>query len=61
MTSVENPAIEPTAPIAPPKRRIVLIAAVLGAFVSLFLAFFLEYLGRMKERESSISRNSQEG
>lgn len=61
MSSVENPTVEPTAPVAPRKKQIVVIAAVLGAFVFLFLAFFLEYLGRMKERESSISRNSKEG
>lgn len=61
MSSVENPAVEPRAPIATPKRLIIVIAAVLGGLVSLFLAFFLEYLQRMKARESSISRNSQEG
>ena len=30
ITRIENPALEPTFPVAPQKRRIVLIAAVLG-------------------------------
>ena len=30
MTRIENPAVEPTFPVAPQKKRIILIAAVLG-------------------------------
>jgi len=41
MTRVENPAVEPTFPVAPQGKRIILIAAVLGGLIALFLAFFL--------------------
>ncbi len=49
MTRVENSPVEPGFPVAPQRKRIVLIAAVMGGLVSLFLAFLLEYLGKMRK------------
>jgi len=59
MTQIENPPVEPESPVAPRKKRIVLIAGVLGGMVALFMAFFLEYLEKMREEESGSRR--QEG
>lgn len=50
MTRVENPPIPPINPVAPKKRQIVLIALVLGAIASLFMAFSLEYLEKMSRK-----------
>jgi len=38
-----DPAIEPAAPIKPNKKLNILIAGVLGLFVGIFVAFFLEF------------------
>jgi capsular polysaccharide biosynthesis protein len=38
-----DPASEPTAPIKPHKKLNILIAGVLGLFVGIFVAFFLEF------------------
>jgi capsular polysaccharide biosynthesis protein len=38
-----DPASEPTAPIKPRKKLNILIAGVLGLFVGIFVAFFLEF------------------
>jgi hypothetical protein len=37
--------------VKPKKKLIVLIAGVVGLMMSLFLAFFIEYLGNVRERE----------
>lgn len=54
-TEVENPATEWMELVVPQRKRIVLIAAVLGALAALFMAFFLEYLEKMKEKEKASS------
>jgi len=59
MTQVENPPVKPESPVSPRKKRIVLIAGVLGGIVALFMAFFLEYLEKMREEEAGSRR--QEG
>jgi capsular polysaccharide biosynthesis protein len=56
MTRVESPPVEPSFPVAPQRKRIVLIAAVLGGLVSHFLAFFLEYLAKMKKLEAESKK-----
>ncbi len=38
-------------PVKPKKKRNVLIAGVVGLMMSLFLAFFIAYLGNVRERE----------
>ncbi len=38
-------------PVKPKKKRNVMLAGVVGLMMSLFLAFFLEYLGKVMERE----------
>jgi len=40
---VIDPAIEPNAPIKPNKKLNILIAGVLGLFIGIFVAFFLEF------------------
>ena len=40
---VIDPAIEPNAPIKPNRKLNILIAGVLGLFVGIFVAFFLEF------------------
>jgi capsular polysaccharide biosynthesis protein len=44
-----NPAIEPIAPIKPNKKLNILIAGVLGLFVGIFVAFFLEFCQKEKK------------
>jgi len=56
MTRVQNPPVEPSFPVAPQKKRIVLIAAVLGGLATLFLAFFFEYMGRMRKLEAESEK-----
>ena len=46
----------PSSPIEPKTKRIMLIAAVIGLLAVLFLAFFLEYLGKMKKLETESKR-----
>ncbi len=50
LTRVENPPVPPINPVASKKRQIVLIALLLGAITSLFMAFFLEYLEKMSRK-----------
>ncbi len=49
----------PSKPIEPNTKRIIFIAAVVGLLAALFLAFFLEYLARMRrlEAESKKQKN----
>ena len=49
----------PSKPIEPNTKRILLIAAAVGLLAALFLAFFLEYLARMRrlEAESEKQKN----
>ena len=46
----------PSSPIQPKTKRILLIAAVVGLLAVLFLAFFLEYLGKMKKLETESKK-----
>jgi uncharacterized protein involved in exopolysaccharide biosynthesis len=43
-----DPAIEPIAPIKPNKKLNILITGVLGLFVGIFVAFFLEFWQKEK-------------
>jgi uncharacterized protein involved in exopolysaccharide biosynthesis len=46
----------PTGPIEPKTKRILLVAAAVGLLAALFLAFFLEYLEKMKKLEVESKR-----
>jgi len=46
----------PATSIEPKTKRILLMAAVLGLLVALFLAFFLEYLEKMRKLEAQSNR-----
>ncbi len=46
----------PTGPIEPKTKRILLVAAAVGLLAALFLAFFLEYLEKMKKLEAESKR-----
>ena len=46
----------PSKPIEPNTKRILLIAAAVGLLAALFLAFFLEYLGKMKKLEAESKK-----
>ncbi len=46
----------PSKPIEPNTKRILLIAAAVGLLAVLFLAFFLEYLGKMKKLEAESKK-----
>ena len=50
-TEVINPPHSSHYPVKPQKKRILAIAAVLGFIVCVFLAFFLEYTERYRERK----------
>jgi len=50
-TEVINPPHSSYYPVKPQKKRILAIAAVLGFIVCVFLAFFLEYTERYRERK----------
>jgi len=58
-SQVDTPPIEPAYPVGPNKKRIILIAAVLGGLASLFIAFFIEYLEKMRGEDAGSRR--QEG
>jgi len=49
-------AAVPSRPIEPNTKRILLIAAAVGLLAALFLAFFLEYLARMKKQEAESKK-----
>ncbi len=49
-------AAVPSKPIEPNTKRIILIAAAVGLLAALFLAFFLEYLARMKKLETESKK-----
>jgi len=49
-------AATPTRPIEPKTKRILLVAAVVGLLAALFLAFFLEYLAKMRRLEAESKR-----
>jgi len=49
-------AATPSRPIEPKTKRIILIAAVVGLLAALFLAFFLEYLEKMRRVEAESKR-----
>jgi len=56
MQNIQNvqilqPPISSHFPIKPRKKRNVILAAVAGVFMMLFVAFFLEYLSKHKKRE----------
>ena len=46
-------------PIKPKKKLNVMLAFVIGLFVSIFLAFFMEYIQKMKVHPNSISTKDQ--
>ncbi len=46
----------PSKPIEPNTKRILLIAAAVGLLAALFLAFFLEYLARMRRLEAESKK-----
>ncbi len=46
----------PSKPIEPNTKRILLIATAVGLLAALFLAFFLEYLGKMKRLEAESKK-----
>ena len=46
-------------PIKPKKKLNVMLAFVVGLFVSIFLAFFMEYIQKMKVHPNSISTKDQ--
>jgi len=53
-------AHEPRNPVGPGKRRIVLIGGVLGLFMGIFIAFFVDYwkrTGRRKEPTPKVKGN----
>jgi len=52
-------AATPTRPIDPKTKRILLIAAVVGLLAALLLAFFLEYLAKMKKLETESKRQNE--
>lgn len=49
----------PSKPIEPNTKRILLIAAVVGLLAALFLAFFLEYLAKMKKLETESKKQDE--
>lgn len=49
----------PSKPIEPNTRRILLIAAAIGLLAALFLAFFLEYLAKMKKLETESKKQDK--
>ena len=49
-------AAVPSRPIEPNTKQILLIAAVVGLLAVLFLAFFLEYIGRMRKLEAESGK-----
>ena len=48
-------AHEPRNPVGPGKRRIVLIGGVLGLFMGIFIAFFVDYWKRTGRKEKKTS------
>ncbi|MEW6607263.1 MAG: Wzz/FepE/Etk N-terminal domain-containing protein [bacterium] len=50
-TKIKNPSIEPKSPVKSNMLLNVIVAAVVGLMVALGLAFFLEYLQKVGERE----------
>ena len=46
-------------PVKPKKKLIVLMAGVVGLMMSLFLAFFIEYLGNVREREGEKEKKKK--
>ena len=49
----------PSTPIEPNTKRILLIAAAVGLLAALFLAFFLEYLAKMKKLEAESKKQDK--
>jgi len=49
----------PSKPIEPNTKRIILIAAVVGLLAVLFLAFFLEYLVKMRKLEADSKKQNE--
>ena len=49
-----DPAVSPERKFKPSLRTNVLIAGVLALFVGIFLAFFLEYIKRIRENEAQV-------
>jgi len=52
-------AVTPTRPIEPKTKRILLVAAVLGLLAALLLAFFVEYLAKMRRIEAESKRQNE--
>ncbi len=48
----------PHSPVRPNKERNVMIASVVGLMMSLFLAFFIEYVGKVRESEKEKAEDS---
>jgi len=55
---VIDPAIPPDKRIKPKRRRNVMLAGIVSLFVGVFLVFFLEYLGNLKETENKSNKES---
>jgi len=55
---IQKPQVS-TYPIKPKKKSNVMLAFVVGLFLSLFLAFFLEYLQKMKGDPNSMPTNEK--
>ena len=49
----------PSKPIEPNTKRILLIAAAVGLLATLLLAFFLEYIGRMRKLEAESKKQDE--
>ena len=52
-------AVAPFRPIEPKTKRILLVAAVLGLLAALLLAFFVEYLAKMKKLETKSKKQNE--
>lgn len=53
-TEIEVPAVLPKTRVAPKRRQIVMIAAVLGLFIAILYAFIAEYWQKNKDKLKSI-------
>ncbi len=52
-------AVLPTSPIEPKTKRILFMAAVVGLLAVVFLAFFLEYLEKMRKLEAESKKQNE--
>lgn len=54
--SVVSPALEPTSPVKPRKMLNMAVAAVLGGFLSVLLAFVLEYMDNTVKNQEDVMK-----